>query len=78
MCKCAVGYAGDKLYVSSNSHHKLLTLAVDGTVISEFSDPALKTPLTVHVTTNGQVMVCGSTSRTVIQVDSTGKKIISQ
>ncbi|KAH3848008.1 hypothetical protein DPMN_090344 [Dreissena polymorpha] len=77
VCKCAVGYAGDKLYVSSNYHHKLLTLASDGTVMSELSDCALQHPHTVHVTTCGQVIVCGHTSNSFIQADSKGQKKIA-
>ncbi|XP_052231849.1 uncharacterized protein LOC127845155 [Dreissena polymorpha] len=74
--RCAVSPSGDRIYVTNRSQHKLLTLARDGTVISNFTDRELHYPRGVHVTPAGQVLVCGSASSTVIQVDREGKKKI--
>ncbi|XP_052275433.1 uncharacterized protein LOC127874836 isoform X1 [Dreissena polymorpha] len=71
---CAVNPAGDKIYVTNNQQHKLLTLATDGTLISTLEHPELQCPRGVHITPAGQVLVCGYTSNTVIQVDHEGKK----
>ncbi|KAH3853410.1 uncharacterized protein LOC127875279 [Dreissena polymorpha] len=72
--KCAVSPAGDRIYVTNNSHHKLITLATDGTLISTFKDRELQDPWGVYVTPAGQVLVCGCKSNTVIQVDLEGRK----
>ncbi|KAH3707255.1 hypothetical protein DPMN_066654 [Dreissena polymorpha] len=69
---CAVSPAGDRIYVTNRGQHKLLTLAIDGTLISTFNYPELKYPRGVHVTPAGQVLVC--TSKNVIQVNREGKK----
>ncbi|KAH3708687.1 hypothetical protein DPMN_068145 [Dreissena polymorpha] len=47
---------------------------MDGTLISTFTDTQLQRPYGVHVTPAGQVLVCGSSSKTVIQVDREGRK----
>ncbi|KAH3782183.1 hypothetical protein DPMN_160095 [Dreissena polymorpha] len=72
--RCAVSPAGDRIYVTNHSQHKLITLATDGTQISTFTDPELKDPWGVHVTPSGQVLVCGQSSHTVMQVDHAGSK----
>ncbi|XP_052253921.1 uncharacterized protein LOC127860121 isoform X1 [Dreissena polymorpha] len=72
--KCSVSPAGDRIYVTNHRQHKLLTLATDGTLISTFTDPELQNPLGLQVTPAGQVLVCGYSSHTVIQVDGEGKK----
>ncbi|XP_052267338.1 uncharacterized protein LOC127869085 isoform X2 [Dreissena polymorpha] len=72
--RCAVSTAGDRIYVTKNSQHKLLTLATDASLISIVTDPELQEPWGVHVTPAGQVLVCGSHSNTVIQVDREGRK----
>ncbi|KAH3749963.1 uncharacterized protein LOC127847747 isoform X4 [Dreissena polymorpha] len=72
--KCAVNFMGDQIYVTNREKHTLLTLAMDGKVISTFSDNDLKVPLGVHVTAGGQVLVCGYGSNTIIHVNSEGKK----
>ncbi|KAH3850629.1 hypothetical protein DPMN_093053 [Dreissena polymorpha] len=66
---------GDKIYVTNMDKHTLLTLAMDGTVISTFSDIDLNVPRGFNVTARGQVLVCGSRSNTIIQLDSEGKKL---
>ncbi|KAH3722028.1 uncharacterized protein LOC127854459 [Dreissena polymorpha] len=72
--KCAVSLPGDRIYVTNHIHSKLLTLATDGTIISSFTDPELRNPYGVHVTTAGQVLVCGCSSASILQVDKEGKK----
>ncbi|XP_052259099.1 uncharacterized protein LOC127863578 isoform X3 [Dreissena polymorpha] len=72
--KCAVSPTGDKLYISSPFHHKLLTLARDGTVLATFTDPALERPYGLHVTPAGHVLVCGWRSHTIVQVDYEGRR----
>ncbi|KAH3750139.1 hypothetical protein DPMN_184656 [Dreissena polymorpha] len=72
--KCAFSPDGDFIYVTNFAQNKLLTLAIDGTLLSTFTDPALEGPKGVHVTPTGQVLVCGISSHTVIQVDREGKK----
>ncbi|KAH3749814.1 uncharacterized protein LOC127848194 isoform X2 [Dreissena polymorpha] len=69
---CAVSPTGDKLYITNISHDKVLTLARDGSVLATFTDPALIAPR-LHVTPAGQVLVCGSLSHTIIQVDHEGR-----
>ncbi|KAH3716600.1 hypothetical protein DPMN_059324 [Dreissena polymorpha] len=72
--KCAVSPSGDKIFVTNREHHKVLTLATDGTVLHTFTDPDLQTPDGIHVTDLGQVLVCGRLSWTIIQLDGEGKK----
>ncbi|KAH3771866.1 uncharacterized protein LOC127845207 [Dreissena polymorpha] len=71
---CAVSRTGDKLYISNNTQHKLLTLARDGSVLATFTDHALQAPTGIHVTPAGQVLVSGGGSNTILQVDSEGKR----
>ncbi|KAH3708315.1 hypothetical protein DPMN_067762 [Dreissena polymorpha] len=72
--RCAVSHTGDKLYITNNSKHKLLILARDGSVLANFTDPALQYPRDVHVTHAGQVLVLGGLygNRSILQVDSEG------
>ncbi|XP_052246595.1 uncharacterized protein LOC127855218 [Dreissena polymorpha] len=72
--KCAVSSSGDKIFVLNRFQHKVLTLARDGTVLHTFTDPDLEFPWGVHVTALGQVLICGSASLTILQLDSEGKK----
>ncbi|KAH3708275.1 hypothetical protein DPMN_067722 [Dreissena polymorpha] len=72
--KCAVSPTGDKLYITNNSQHKLLTLARNGSVLATFTDPALQGPRGIHVTPAGQVLVIGAQSNTILQIDSEGKR----
>ncbi|KAH3879101.1 hypothetical protein DPMN_003002 [Dreissena polymorpha] len=71
--KCAVSPTGDRLYITCDWPHKLLTLARDGTLLATYSDPALEYPRGIHVTPAGQVLVCGWQSFTVLQVGWEGK-----
>ncbi|KAH3718056.1 hypothetical protein DPMN_060854 [Dreissena polymorpha] len=72
--KCAVSPSGDKIFITNKSHHKVLTLARDGTVLQTFKDPDLQHPRGIHVTALGQVLVCGGSSHTILQLDGEGKK----
>ncbi|KAH3792061.1 hypothetical protein DPMN_145551 [Dreissena polymorpha] len=72
--QCAVSPSGDKIYVTNQDQHKLITLATDGTLISTFTDPELKDPRGIHVTPAGHVLVVGFDSHTVMQVDGEGRK----
>ncbi|KAH3717258.1 uncharacterized protein LOC127855710 [Dreissena polymorpha] len=70
--RCAVSPSGEKIFVTNNSHSKVLTLARDGTVLHTFQD--LHDPIGIHVTDLGQVLVCGFDSKTILQLDGEGKK----
>ncbi|XP_052220540.1 uncharacterized protein LOC127837456 isoform X1 [Dreissena polymorpha] len=72
--RCAVSPAGDRIYITNYAQDKLITLATDGTLISTFMDPELQLPRGVHVTPSGQILVCGFSSHTVIQVHCEGRK----
>ncbi|KAH3702536.1 tripartite motif-containing protein 45-like [Dreissena polymorpha] len=72
--KCAVSPAGDRIYVINYSHNKLLTLSTDGTLISTYTDPQLTYPWCVCVTPAGQVLVSCFLSKTIIQVDTKGRR----
>ncbi|XP_052260793.1 uncharacterized protein LOC127864941 [Dreissena polymorpha] len=75
--KCAVSPTGDRLYIISSWHNKLLTLARDGTLLATYSDTALVRPYGLHVTPAGQVLVCGYWSDTVLQVGWEGESKLS-
>ncbi|XP_052213771.1 uncharacterized protein LOC127832373 isoform X2 [Dreissena polymorpha] len=72
--KCAVSPTGDMIFVTNNEKHKLLTLAKYGTLLSSFGDPELQGTWGVHVTPVGQVLVCGYSSKNILQLDSESKK----
>ncbi|KAH3750153.1 hypothetical protein DPMN_184671 [Dreissena polymorpha] len=72
--KFAISPDGDWIYVTNSAHNKLITLTIAGTLLSTFNDHELAGPNDVHVTPKGQVLVCGISSHTVIQVDREGKK----
>ncbi|XP_052248284.1 uncharacterized protein LOC127856230 [Dreissena polymorpha] len=72
--KCAVSPSGDKIFVTSPGKSRLLTLARAGKVLHTFTDPDLKCPQGIHVTAQGQVLVCGGPSNTILQLDSEGKR----
>ncbi|KAH3768905.1 hypothetical protein DPMN_170122 [Dreissena polymorpha] len=63
-----------KIYVINTSHHKLITHAMDGTLLSTFTDQELKGRRDVHVTLEGQVLVCGLDSNTILQIDRDGRR----
>ncbi|KAH3768200.1 hypothetical protein DPMN_169412 [Dreissena polymorpha] len=72
--KCALNPTGDKIFVTNGDHHKVLTLARDGSVLCTFTDPDLKWPRGIHVTAQGQVLVCGWESNNILQLDCEGRK----
>ncbi|KAH3898400.1 hypothetical protein DPMN_022630 [Dreissena polymorpha] len=72
--KCAVSPTGDRIYVTNYSHHKLITLAMDGKILSTFTGPELQYQLGVYVFFLGHVLVCGYTSCTIIQMDREVRK----
>ena len=70
--RCEVSPAGEKIFVTNNSHSKVLTLARDGTVLHTFPD--LQDPGGIHVTDLGQVLVWESSVSDILQLDGEGKK----
>ncbi|XP_052222916.1 uncharacterized protein LOC127838893 isoform X2 [Dreissena polymorpha] len=69
---CAVSPAGDRLYMAClHPESFLLTLASDGTLLSVFTESDLA-PTYVHVTPEGQVLVCAPDG--IIQVDREGER----
>ncbi|XP_052286226.1 uncharacterized protein LOC127881979 [Dreissena polymorpha] len=74
VCRCAVSPSGDKIFVTNNCQHKVLTLARDGTVLHTFTDPDLQHPRGIHVTALGQVLVCGGGPYPILQLDGEAKK----
>ena len=75
--KCALSHNGDRIFVTDRGNNKLLTLAKDGDVLFTFSDPDMQVPWNVHVSAAGHILDCGYESRTVIQVDSRGRRKIA-
>ncbi|KAH3776079.1 hypothetical protein DPMN_177492 [Dreissena polymorpha] len=71
---CAVNQTGDKILFTSLNDHKVITLARDGTILHTFTDPDLKWPHGIHVTAQGQMLVCGEGSNTILQLDCEGRK----
>ncbi|XP_052213579.1 uncharacterized protein LOC127832260 [Dreissena polymorpha] len=86
---CAVSPDGGRIYVALRTGNQLVTLAVDGTVISRLTVFPMKSEqliplnphpyfepdfLGLHVTDLGQVLVCGS--HKIIQVDRDGRQIL--
>ncbi|KAH3718300.1 hypothetical protein DPMN_061103 [Dreissena polymorpha] len=71
---CAISPKGDKIFVSNLSDNKVLTLARDGTMLHTFADVYLIGPCNLHVNELGRVLVCGSRSNTIVQLDREGKK----
>ncbi|XP_052235850.1 uncharacterized protein LOC127847759 [Dreissena polymorpha] len=72
--KCAVNVVSDTIFVTNIDKNTLLTLAMDGTVISTFSAIDLKGQRGVHVTASDQEFVSNASTSTIIQVNSDGKK----
>ncbi|KAH3876267.1 hypothetical protein DPMN_000105 [Dreissena polymorpha] len=71
--KCVVGPNCGRLYITNLDQNNLLTLNVDGALLSTFTDPQITDAFTVYVTPLGQVLVCDGSSKTIIQVDGEGK-----
>ncbi|KAH3739390.1 hypothetical protein DPMN_046042 [Dreissena polymorpha] len=66
--------SGDRIFVTNYTHHKVLTLARDGTILCTCTDPDLQSPNGIHVTAQEQVLVCGADSNTILQLDVEGRK----
>ncbi|KAH3807567.1 nuclear factor 7, brain-like [Dreissena polymorpha] len=72
--RCAVSPTGNTLYITQPYQDRLLTLARDGTVLATCEAPELEHPRGVHVTPEGQVLLCGWGSNNILQVDWEGKE----
>ncbi|XP_052231811.1 uncharacterized protein LOC127845132 [Dreissena polymorpha] len=72
--KCTVSPSGAKIFVTNNDHNKVLTLARDEALLCTFTDPDLQSPCGINVTAQGQVLVCGELSKTLLQLDGEGRK----
>ncbi|XP_052248343.1 uncharacterized protein LOC127856280 isoform X2 [Dreissena polymorpha] len=67
--RCAVSPLGDKIFVLNIRQGQVLTLAKDGTPLYTFTDTDLHNTRGIHVTPQGQVLVCGGVSKTMLQLD---------
>ncbi|XP_052778655.1 uncharacterized protein LOC128216106 [Mya arenaria] len=65
--KCAISIDGKTIYITNGDAHQLITLDINGKVLASLTDPDLKTPSGVHVTSAGHVFVC--CRERVLQVD---------
>ncbi|XP_052780966.1 uncharacterized protein LOC128217690 [Mya arenaria] len=72
--KCAISNDGETIYITNYTGHELITLNNKGKKQASLTDPDMKSPIGVHVTSAGHVFVCCSSSGTVLQVDKDGKK----
>ncbi|XP_052774587.1 uncharacterized protein LOC128213105 [Mya arenaria] len=72
--KCAISPDGERIYVTNNRAHNLVTLDKFGKVLSTLKDPELRQPAGLCVSPSGHVFVCGCDSNTVLQVDREGQK----
>ncbi|KAH3794140.1 hypothetical protein DPMN_147671 [Dreissena polymorpha] len=80
---CAVNPNGDRIYLTNEEYNLLVTIASDGTLISEKNIHVLKrnlelaqpVPSGLHVTDNGQILVCGGMSdpNAIVRVNDNGK-----
>ncbi|XP_052224446.1 uncharacterized protein LOC127840086 [Dreissena polymorpha] len=75
--KCAVSPDGKTVYVTTNGNW-CLTLKKAETLQPPSGEIQLSRPDGVHVTANGQVLVCCRGSREVVQLDSEGKEILAR
>ncbi|XP_052778823.1 uncharacterized protein LOC128216895 [Mya arenaria] len=69
----AISNDGKTIYITIHSNNQLITLDNLGNKLATFTDPDLRGPWEVHVTTAGHVFVCCYFSHTVLQVDKDGK-----
>ncbi|XP_052778752.1 uncharacterized protein LOC128216222 [Mya arenaria] len=69
----AISNDGKTIYITNYSNNQLITLNNLGNKLVTFTDPDLRGPTGVHVTTAGNVFVCCWTSNTVLQVDNDAK-----
>ncbi|KAH3889916.1 hypothetical protein DPMN_013983 [Dreissena polymorpha] len=75
--RCAVSANGDTIYIKNRGQNKLLTLSRNGTVLSIFSDPELKEPTGVHLTTGDQVLVCFGGSNAIVKLNKNGSRKVT-
>ncbi|KAH3873555.1 hypothetical protein DPMN_036793 [Dreissena polymorpha] len=79
---CAVSPDGDRIYVANQDSHQLVTLSRDGTVISTLTKHGLSFHAYslpgLHVTDSGQVLLCGYSPGTIVQVDRDGRQILAE
>ncbi|XP_052247306.1 E3 ubiquitin-protein ligase TRIM56-like isoform X1 [Dreissena polymorpha] len=75
---CAVSPDGDRIYVINKRSDQLVTLSRDGTVISTLTVPGLDPLPGLHVTDSEHVLVCGSWSNKIVQVDKDGRQILAE
>ncbi|XP_052782261.1 uncharacterized protein LOC128218595 [Mya arenaria] len=71
--RIAISNDGKTIYITNFSNDQLITLDNLGNKLATFTDPDLRGPWGVHVTTAGHVFVCCYNSDTVLQVDKDGK-----
>jgi len=68
VCGCAVSPDGSRVFITNQTHNKLITLNKDGTKLSTLTHPELQGPVAVHVTSLGHVFVSCCSLGTVVQV----------
>ena len=71
--RCAVSPDGTKIFISRLTKNTLTSLNLDGTVLHTFTDPDMKEPSAIHVSSAGHVFV-GCFNGTVLQVSSDGTR----
>ncbi|KAH3799625.1 hypothetical protein DPMN_153236 [Dreissena polymorpha] len=77
--KCAVSPDGTTIYVTTeNDGNSCITLKKAGTLQPPSGEIKLSRPDGVHVTANGQVLVCCRGSKEIVQLDSEGKEILAR
>ncbi|KAH3799661.1 hypothetical protein DPMN_153272 [Dreissena polymorpha] len=76
--KCAVSPDGTTIYVTNKKGNSCQTLKMAETVQSPSGEIELEIPDGVHVTANGQVLVCCRGSNEIVQLDSEGKQILAR
>ncbi|KAH3852284.1 hypothetical protein DPMN_094787 [Dreissena polymorpha] len=70
--KCAKRTNRQKVYVTNYNHNQVLEISRNGTKEVLHVDYDLVNPTGVHVTELGQVLVCNSSSNTVLMIDGQG------
>ncbi|KAH3698100.1 uncharacterized protein LOC127862183 isoform X1 [Dreissena polymorpha] len=73
--KCAVGLHGDKIFLTNTDKDCLITLAMDGSVLSRLD--GIGRHADIHVTPLGQVLVFRD-KKGIIQIDGDGRTIIAK
>ena len=68
---------GDKIYVTSGYDTNVTTLDYTGRIISTLETDHLNNPTGLTYLDNGNIVVCGCESHTIVQVDKDGKRKLS-